>query len=123
GATLVSEEMGVYLKEATGEELGTAEKVIVSKEKTTIINGSGTKEAIQNRIVQIDAEITAAENSYDIDKLQERKAKLGGGVAVIRVGAPSEPVMKQKKQMYEDSLNSVRAAVEEGLVLGGGTAL
>lgn len=123
GATFISEERGVYLKDATAETLGTAEKLIVTKEKTTLINGSGTSEAIKKRIQQIDAEITAAENSYDIEKLQERKAKLSGGVAVIRVGAPSEPVMKQKKQMYEDSLNSVRAALEEGLVLGGGTAL
>ena len=123
GATLVSEETGLFLKDATAAVLGSAEKIVVTKEKTTIINGAGTKDQIAARIKQLDAEIATTTSSYDKEKLDERKAKLAGGVAVIRVGAATEPEMKQKKQMFEDSLNSTRAAIEEGIVIGGGVAL
>lgn len=123
GATVVSEEKGMKLKDATPEVLGSAEKIEVSKENTTIVDGGGKKEDLEARIKQIDAEIANATNDYDREKLEERKAKLQGGVAVIRVGAPTEPEMKQKKQVFEDSLNSTRAAQESGFVPGGGTAL
>ncbi len=123
GATLISEEAGITLKDATANLLGRAEKIVVTKEKTTIVGGKGTHKEIQARIKQIDGESAAATSSYDKEKLEERKAKLSGGVAVIRVGAATEPEMKQKKQMFEDSLNSTRAALEEGIVPGGGIAL
>ncbi len=123
GATVVTEETGMNLREAGPEVLGSAEKVIITKEKTTLINGQGDKKLIEARIKQIDAEIKKSTNSYDQEKLEERKAKLSGGVAVIRVGAPTEPEMKQKKQAFEDSLNSTKAALEQGIVPGGGTAL
>ncbi len=123
GATVASEETGMSLKDATVSFLGSAEKILVTKEKTTVINGAGTKEQIDARIKQIEAEIATTTSSYDKEKLEERKAKLSGGVAVIRVGAATEPEMKQKKQMFEDSLNSTRAAIEEGIVIGGGIAL
>ena len=123
GGTVVSEEKGMQLKEATLEVLGSAEKIEVSKEKTTIVGGRGRKEDLQARIKQIDGEIANATSDYDREKLEERKAKLQGGVAVIRVGAPTEPEMKQKKQVFEDSLSSTRAAQESGFVPGGGTAL
>ncbi len=123
GATLVTEDAGIYLKDASTEVLGSAEKILVTKEKTTIINGSGKPKEITARIHQIEAEIKTTTSSYDKEKLEERKAKLTGGVAVIRVGAPTEPEMKQKKQVFEDSLSSTRAALEEGIVPGGGIAL
>lgn len=123
GATLISEETGGALKDATAALLGKAEKIVITKEKTTIINGKGSSKEIQDRVKQIEAEIKGTTTSYDKEKLEERKAKLSGGVAVIRVGAPSEPEMKQRKQAFEDSLNSTKAALEEGLVPGGGIAL
>ena len=123
GATVISEDKGMQLKDATPEVLGSAGKIEVSKEKTTIISGSGKKEAIDARIKQIDIEYTHATSDYDKEKLDERRAKLQGGVAVIQVGAPTEPEMKQKKQAFEDSLNSTRAAQEGGFVPGGGVAL
>ncbi len=123
GATLVTEEAGIQLKDVAGEVLGAAEKVSVTKDKTTIVAGNGNTEEIASRIKQIEAEIKEVTSSYDKEKLEERKAKLSGGVAVIRIGAPTEPEMKQKKQAFEDSLNSTRAAIEEGIVLGGGIAL
>lgn len=123
GGTVVSEEAGISLKDATASVLGNAEKATINKEKTTLISGQGHKEQIDARIKQIEAEIENTTSSYDKEKLQERKAKLSGGVAVIRVGAPTEPAMKQKKQVFEDSLNSTRAAQEEGIVPGGGIAL
>ncbi|NDD57946.1 MAG: chaperonin GroEL [Chlamydiae bacterium] len=123
GATFISEETGSFLKDAGIETLGAAEKVIVYKDKTTIIGGFGHLDTIQARIKQIEAEEKISQSSYDKEKLEERRAKLSGGVAVIRVGAPSEPEMKQKKQMFEDSLNSTRAAIEEGILAGGGIAL
>lgn len=123
GATLISEETGNPLKNATAADLGSVEKLIVSKDKTTLINGKGSSADIQIRIKQIDAEIDLATSPYDKEKGEERRAKLSGGVAVIRVGAASEPEMKQKKQLFQDSLNSTRAALEEGIVPGGGIAL
>lgn len=123
GGTLISEETGNNLKDATVDMLGSTEKILINKEKATIVGGKGSSQAIQARIKQIDAEAAKTTNSYDKEKLDERKAKLSGGVAVIRVGAATEPEMKQKKQMFEDSLNSTRAAIEEGIVIGGGCAL
>lgn len=123
GATVISEDSGMSLNEIPTTALGSAEKVIVTKEYTTIINGAGKKKDIEARIKQIDAEAVNTKSSYDKEKLEERKAKLSGGVAVIRVGAATEPELKQKKQMFEDSLNSTKAAIEEGVVPGGGVAL
>lgn len=123
GATFVCEEMGVLLKDATAAVLGEAEKITVTKDKTTIVNGKGKPKEIKARIQQIEAEMALATSSYDKEKLEERKAKLSGGVAVIRVGAATEPEMKQKKQLFEDSLNSTKAALDEGIVPGGGIAL
>ncbi len=123
GAVVVSEETGMNLKDAGPEVLGSAEKIVISKDKTTIINGKGDAKEIQARIKQIEGEVARSTNSYDKEKFEERKAKLSGGVAVIRIGAATEPEMKQKKQMFEDSLNSTKAALEEGLVAGGGVAL
>jgi len=123
GGTVVSEETGMVLRECTAEVLGEAEKIVITKEKTTIINGKGDADKIKARIKQLDSAIKKATGSYDQEKLEERKAKLSGGVAVIRVGAPTEPEMKQKKQAFEDSLNSTKAALEEGIVQGGGIAL
>lgn len=123
GATVVSEETGMSLKEIPASVLGSAEKLVVTKETTTIISGNGKPEEIQARIHQIDNEIALTKNSYDKEKLEERRAKLSGGVAVIRVGAATETEMKQKKQMFDDSLSSTKAALEEGIVPGGGVAL
>jgi chaperonin GroEL len=123
GAQLITEEKGMLLKDATVEQLGSAEQVIVGKDKTTIVGGKGQADLIQGRLQQIDAEIKIATSDYDKEKLEERKAKIQGGVAVIKVGAPTESEMKKKKQMYEDSLNSTRAALEEGIVPGGGVTL
>ena len=123
GATVVSEEVGMSLKEIPISTLGTAEKVTITKDSTTIVGGAGSPEHITARIKQLDAEINQSKSSYDKEKLEERRAKLSGGVAVIRVGAATETEMKQKKQMFDDSLNSTRAALEEGIVPGGGVAL
>ncbi|PJD97559.1 MAG: chaperonin GroEL [Parachlamydia sp.] len=123
GATVISEDAGMSLKEIPPSALGSAEKIIVSKETTIIIHGAGTADAIASRIKQIDNEISLTKSSYDREKLEERKAKLSGGVAVIRVGAATEPELKQRKQVFEDSLNSTKAALEEGIVPGGGVAL
>jgi len=123
GAQLITEDKGMLLKDATPSLLGTAEQVIISKEKTTIVGGKGHIEDIQGRVAHIEAEIERATSDYDKEKLGERKAKIQGGVAVIKVGAPTESEMKKKKQMYEDSLNSTRAALEEGIVPGGGVTL
>jgi chaperonin GroEL len=123
GGTLIAEETGTALKDATVEMLGSATKILINKDKTTIVGGKGSSESIQARTKQIEAESSRTTSSYDKEKLEERKAKLSGGVAVIRVGAATEPEMKQKKQLFEDSLNSTRAAVEEGIVVGGGCAL
>lgn len=123
GATVISEEAGINFKDLTDEVLGSAEKITITKEHTTIVNGKGEKDKIQARVKQIDNELTLTKNTYDKEKLAERKAKLSSGVAVISVGAPTEPELKQKKQMFEDSLNSTKAALEKGIVPGGGVAL
>jgi chaperonin GroEL len=120
---VVTEEKGLLLREAESDVLGRADQVIITKEKTTIVGGKGEQKAIQGRIAQIEAELKKTTSSYDKEKLEERKAKLQGGVAVIKVGAPTESEMKKKKQMFEDSLNATRAALEEGIVPGGGIAL
>ena len=123
GATFISEETGSTLKEADSSAIGGAEKVVITKDSTTIIGGEGLPKAIEERIKQIEAEMENTTSSYDKEKAEERKAKLSGGVAVIRVGAPTESEMKQKKQVFEDSLSSTRAAIEEGIVVGGAVAL
>ena len=122
GGVVISEEKGMKLDEATLDMLGTAEKVTVSKENTTIVDGKGDKEQIQNRIAQIKAEIANSTSSYDKEKLQERLAKLSGGVCVLEVGAASETEQKEKKDRCDDALCATRAAVEEGIVTGGGVA-
>ena len=115
--------MGLSLEKVTLEDLGTAKKVNISKENTTIIDGSGGADQIKGRVDQIRAQIEEATSDYDKEKLQERMAKLAGGVAVIKVGAATEVEMKEKKARVEDALHATRAAVEEGVVPGGGTAL
>lgn len=123
GATLVSAEAGVSMKDLSTSLLGSAEKVTVTKDKTTIVNGAGSKERIHARIKQIENEVQNCKSSYEKEKLEERKAKLGGGVAVIRVGAATEVELKKLVQEFNDSLNSTKAAVETGVVTGGGVAL
>ena len=120
GGTVISEEKGIQLSQATIEMLGTAESISVSKENTTIVNGAGDKEAIAARIGQIKAQIAATKSTYDKEKLQERLAKLAGGVAQLNVGAASEVEMKEKKDRVDDALSATRAAIEEGIVPGGG---
>ena len=122
GGQVISEELGYELKSATVDMLGRARQVKVSKENTTIVDGSGDKQAIKDRVSQIRAQIAVTTSDYDKEKLQERLAKLAGGVAVIKVGAATETEMKEKKLRIEDALNATRAAVEEGIVAGGGTA-
>lgn len=123
GATLISDDAGMSLKEVDSSLFGSAEHVTITKEHTTIVNGHGDKKNIESRIQQIDNEIKNTQSSYDVEKLEERRAKLSGGVAVIRVGAATEPELKNKKQGYEDSLSSTKAGLEEGIVPGGGIAL
>ena len=121
GGTVVSEEVGLELKNATVDQLGRARQVKVTKENTTIVDGAGDSKAIKERIAQIRAQVANTTSEYDKEKLQERLAKLSGGVAVIKVGAATETEMKEKKLRIEDALNATRAAVEEGVVAGGGT--
>ena len=123
GGTVVSEEVGLSLEKATLEELGSAKKIQITKENTTIIDGAGDHGDIEGRVTQIRAQIEEATSDYDREKLQERVAKLAGGVAVIKVGAATEVEMKEKKARVEDALHATRAAVEEGVVPGGGVAL
>lgn len=123
GATLITDDAGFSMKEVDASFLGSCDKVQITKDHTTIINGAGDKKKIEERLKQIESEIKNASSSYDIEKLEERRAKLSGGVAVIRVGAATEPELKNKKQAFEDSLNSTKAAIEEGIVPGGGVAL
>ena len=123
GATVISEEVGLSLEKATLNELGTAKKIVISKEETTIIDGAGTEQDIKARCEQIRAQMEETTSDYDREKLQERLAKLAGGVAVIKVGAATEVEMKEKKARVEDALHATRAAVEEGIVPGGGVAL
>lgn len=122
GGTVISEEKGIRLENATIDMLGTAEKITVDKDNTTIVNGAGDKEAIRARVGQIKAQIANTKSTYDKEKLQERLAKLSGGVAVLYIGAPSEVEMKEKKDRVDDALSATRAAIEEGIVPGGGVA-
>ncbi|MBL4712570.1 MAG: chaperonin GroEL, partial [Gammaproteobacteria bacterium] len=122
-AVVISEEIGLSLEKATLEDLGTAKRITISKEITVIVDGAGTAKDIKGRVGQIRSIIATATSEYDIEKLQERLAKLAGGVAVIKVGAATEVEMKEKKARVEDALHSTRAAVEEGVVPGGGVAL
>ena len=122
GGTVISEEKGIKLETATIDMLGTAETITVNKDNTTIVNGAGDKEAIAARVGQIKAQIVATKSTYDKEKLQERLAKLAGGVAQLNVGAASEVEMKEKKDRVDDALSATRAAIEEGIVAGGGVA-
>jgi len=121
--TFISEDLGTKLENVALDMLGTAKKIVITKEDTTIIEGAGTKEDVMGRIAQIKAQIENTESNYDREKLQERLAKLSGGVAVIKVGASTETELKEKKHRYEDALSATRAAVEEGIVPGGGVTL
>ncbi len=123
GGTVISKEKGMQLETASLDMLGTCEKIVMNKENTTIVNGHGTDETIKARIKQIESQIEISTSDYDKEKLEERRAKLAGGVAVLYVGAPSEVEMKEKKDRVDDALNSTRAAVEEGIIPGGGVAL
>jgi chaperonin GroEL len=123
GGQVISEELGIKLENVTIDMLGTAKKVEISKENTTIVDGSGSKEDIQGRVAQIKAQIEETTSDYDKEKLQERLAKLAGGVAVIKVGGATEIEVKERKDRVDDALNATRAAVEEGIVPGGGVAL
>ncbi len=123
GGTVISEEIGLELEKVTLEDLGTAKRVVINKDNTTVVDGAGEEDAIQGRVAQIRAQIEESTSDYDKEKLQERLAKLAGGVAVIKVGAATEVEMKEKKDRVEDALHATRAAVEEGVVAGGGVAL
>jgi chaperonin GroEL len=123
GATVISEEVGLSLEKVSLNDLGTAKKIIVTKEETTIVDGAGSAADIKARVEQIRQQIEETTSDYDREKLQERMAKLAGGVAVIKVGAATEVEMKEKKARVEDALHATRAAVEEGIVAGGGVAL
>jgi chaperonin GroEL len=123
GGEVIAEERGFTLENATLDMLGTAEKITIDKDNTTVVNGAGDKELIVNRVNQIKSQIETTTSDYDREKLQERLAKLAGGVAVLYVGAASEVEMKEKKDRVDDALHATRAAVEEGIVAGGGVAL
>jgi chaperonin GroEL len=123
GGQLISDELGMKLESVTINMLGRARKVVIDKENTTIVNGAGKKKDIEARVNQIKAQIEETTSDYDREKLQERLAKLAGGVAVIRVGGATEIEVKEKKDRVEDALNATRAAVQEGIVPGGGVAL
>ena len=123
GGTVISDDLGMSLKDATVDQLGQANKVTVTKDSTTIVDGKGSKEAITERVDQIKQAISKSTSDFDKEKLQERLAKLSGGVAVVKVGAATETELKEKKYRIEDALNATRAAVQEGFVPGGGTAL
>jgi len=123
GGQLISEDLGIKLENVTTSMLGRAKRVIIEKEKTTIVDGAGKKKEIEARVGQIKQQIEETTSDYDREKLQERLAKLAGGVAVIRVGGATEIEVKEKKDRVEDALNATRAAVEEGIVPGGGVAL
>jgi len=120
---MIAEELGIKLENVTLKDLGRAKRIIVDKDNTTIVEGAGKKSAIEGRISQIRAQIEETTSDYDKEKLQERLAKLAGGVAVVKVGAATEVEMKEKKARVEDALHATRAAVEEGIVPGGGVAL
>jgi chaperonin GroEL len=123
GGQVISEDLGVKLEKITLDDLGTAKRVTVDKDNTTIVDGGGSRKALEGRVKQIRAQVDETTSDYDREKLQERLAKLIGGVAVINVGAATEAEMKEKKDRVEDALNATRAAVEEGIVPGGGVAL
>ena len=123
GGTVITDDLGLELKDATIENLGNASKVVVDKDNTTIVEGSGDKTAIEARVQLIKNQIAETTSDFDREKLQERLAKLAGGVAVVKVGAATETELKELKLRIEDALNATRAAVEEGMVSGGGTAL
>lgn len=123
GATLISEEVGLFLRDATFDLFGTASHLYISKEKTTIVDGKGNKKSIQKRIKEIEAQIQHSKSNYETERFNQRKAKLQGGVAVIKVGALTEAEMKKQKQLFEDSLHGAKAALESGIVPGGGIAL
>ncbi|MEP1552917.1 chaperonin GroEL, partial [Paraglaciecola sp.] len=123
GGTVISEEIGLELEKVALEDLGTAKRVVINKDNTTVVDGAGEEDMIQGRVAQIRAQIEESTSDYDKEKLQERLAKLAGGVAVIKVGAATEVEMKEKKDRVEDALHATRAAVEEGVVAGGGVAL
>ncbi|MCH9630319.1 MAG: 60 kDa chaperonin [Chlamydiia bacterium] len=123
GATVISEDRDMQLKDADSNVLGSADQIHITKDHSTIVGGSGSKDSIDNRVKEITRELENSSSSYDKEKLEERKAKLSGGVAVISIGAATEPEMKKIKQEYEDSLNSTKAAIEDGIVAGGGTTL
>ena len=120
---LISEDIGIKLENVTLDQLGTAKKVEITKEETTIVDGAGSKKEIQGRVAQIRAQIEETTSDYDKEKLQERLAKLAGGVAVIRVGGATEVEVKERKDRVDDAMHATRAAVEEGIVAGGGVAL
>jgi chaperonin GroEL len=123
GGTVISEETGLKLENASLEDLGSADKITINKDNTTLVGGVGSKDAIASRVAQIKAQIESTTSDYDKEKLQERLAKLAGGVAVLYVGAATEVEMKEKKDRVDDALHATRAAVQEGIVPGGGTAL
>ncbi len=123
GGTVISEELGMSLETAELAHLGSAKRITIDKENTTVVDGAGDKAAVDARVAQIKTQIAETSSDYDKEKLQERLAKLAGGVAVVNVGAPTETEMKEKKDRVEDALNATRAAVEEGIVVGGGSAL
>jgi len=123
GARVITEDLGIKLENVTTADLGTAKRVIVDKETTTIVEGGGDRRAIQGRIATMRKQIEETTSDYDREKLQERLAKLAGGVAVVKVGAPTETAMKEIKMRVEDALNATKAAAQEGIVVGGGVAL
>ncbi|TIS71375.1 MAG: chaperonin GroEL, partial [Mesorhizobium sp.] len=123
GGTAISEDLGIKLENVTLEMLGRTKKVVVEKENTTIVDGAGKKEEIQGRVAQIKAQIEETTSDYDREKLQERLAKLAGGVAVIRVGGSTEVEVRERKDRVDDAMHATRAAVEEGILPGGGVAL
>jgi chaperonin GroEL len=123
GGKVITEDLGIKLENVTIEDLGTAKRVIVDKEHTTIVEGGGISKAIQGRVATIRRQIEETTSDYDREKFQERLAKLAGGVAVVRVGAPTETAMKEIKMRVEDALNATKAAAQEGIVVGGGVAL
>jgi chaperonin GroEL len=123
GGQVITEEVGLKLENVTLDLLGTARKIVVTKDETTIVEGGGSEDDIQGRIAQIKAEIENTDSDYDREKLQERLAKLSGGVAVLKVGAATEVELKEKKHRIEDAVSTTKAAIEEGVVAGGGTTL